>query len=146
MANKIDINPSAATLIESWKAAKEAEKAWVEHRRALEEQIYALHPGLIESLQATLNASTALFVSVMLNSDVGNVMKVELKRELVLDQQAAATMVANNPTLSGTLFKCTWAPTASRVVFGAMGGNTELAAELRQAVSFKEQRPYLTQV
>lgn len=142
MANKIDINPSAVQLIADWDKAKESEKAWAEYRRALEEQIYALHPGLIESLKATLNASTALSVSVVL----GNVMKVELKRELVLDQQAAATMVANNPTLSGTLFKCTWAPTASRVVFGAMGGNTELAAELRQAVSFKEMRPYMTQV
>ena len=142
MANKIDINPSAVQLIADWDKAKESEKAWAEYRRALEEQIYALHPGLIESLKATLNASTALSVSVML----GSVMKVELKRELVLDQQAASTMVANNPTLSGTLFKCTWAPTASRVVFGAMGGNTELAAELRQAVSFKEMRPYMTQV
>lgn len=148
MANKVNMNPDATPMIEAWKAAKEAEKAWAEHRRALEEQIYALHPGLIESLLRTLNASTALSTSATLSDAVNlsDVLKVEQKREIVLDQQAVTTMVATNPTLAGTLFKCTWSPTASRVLFSAMGGNTELSASLRQVVSFKEARPYLTLV
>lgn len=145
MAHTITLNPDATPMIEAWKAAKEAEKAWAEHRRALEEQIYALHPNLIDSIQATLGASSALSVSASLADPAHTpVLKVEIKREFVLDQVAVTTLVADFPTLEGTLFKRTWTPTASRALFSALQGNTELSAELRQVVSFKPQRPYLT--
>ena len=137
----VNINPAALTAISAWIAAKDAERSWAEYRRKLEDQILDLHPGLLESLETELNASQHLSVA----AEVGS-LKVEIKRSLDLDQAKICEILAEAPFLAGVLVKCEWRPVASRSMFGALAGQGEIAEKLKDAVSFKPQKPYFSPV
>ena len=133
----VTMNPSALTAITAWLSAREAEKSWQEYRRKLEDQILDLHPGLLESLETELNASQHLSVA----AEVGS-LKIEVKRSLDLDQTKICEILAEAPFLAGVLFRCSWAPVASRSIFGALSGQGEIAEKLKDAVTFRQARPY----
>ena len=137
----VTMNPSALTAITSWLSAREAEKSWQEYRRKLEDQILDLHPGLLESLETELNASQHLSVA----AEVGS-LKLEVKRSLELDQEKVNEVLSHAPYLAGVVFKCSWSPVASRSLFAALAGQGEIAEKLKDAVSFKAQKPYFSPV
>ncbi len=133
----VNMNPSALTAISAWIAAKDAEKSWAEYRRKLEDQILDLHPGLLESLETELNASQHLSVA----AEVGS-LKIEVKRSLDLDQTKICEILAEAPFLAGVLVKCEWRPVASRSMFGAMNADGDVAERIKEAVTFRQARPY----
>ena len=133
----VTINPSALTAITAWLSARDAEHSWQDYRRKLEEQILDLHPGLLESLETELNASQHLSVA----AEVGS-LKIEVKRSLELDQAKICEILAEAPFLAGVLVKCEWRPVASRTIFGALAGQGEIADKLKDAVTFRQARPY----
>ena len=137
----VTMNPSALTAITAWLSAREAEKSWQEYRRKLEDQILDLHPGLLESLETELNASQHLSVA----AEVGS-LKIEVKRSLDLDQPKICAILAEAPFLAGVLVRCEWKPVASRSMFGALAGQGEIAEKLKDAVSFRAQKPYFSPV
>ena len=92
-------------------------------------------------LETELNASQHLSVA----AEVGS-LKIEVKRSLELDQAKICEILAEAPFLAGVLVKCEWRPVASRTIFGALAGQGEIAEKLKEAVSFKPQKPYFSPV
>ena len=137
----VTVNPSALTAITAWLSAREAEKSWQEYRRKLEDQILDLHPGLLESMEQELSASNNLSVTAEIGS-----LKLEVKRTLDLDQAKVCEILAEAPFLAGVLVRCEWKPVASRSMFGALAGQGEIAEKLKDAVSFRAQKPYFSPV
>lgn len=137
----VQLNPSALTAITAWIAARDAERSWQEYRRKLEDQILDLHPGLLESLETELSASQHLSVA----AEVGS-LRLEVKRSLELDQDKVCEILAEAPFLAGVLVRCEWKPVASRTIFGALAGQGEIAEKLKDAVSFRAQKPYFSPV
>lgn len=136
---KINQNPQSVPLISAWNAAKEAERAWAEHRRSLEEQILALHPGVLEAMEIGLRGSQAMSVSAELGT-----LKVEVKRSAELDQVKLNEVVAEHPYLVGTLLKCTWGLISSRPLFSLLARGDEVSKALAEGIKFKLQRPYFS--
>lgn len=137
----VQLNPSALTAITAWLSARDAEHSWQDYRRKLEIQILDLHPGLLESMEQELNASQHLSVAAELGS-----LKLEVKRSLDLDQTKICEILAEAPFLAGVLVRCEWKPVASRTIFGALAGQGEIADKLKDAVSFRGQKPYFSPV
>ena len=137
----VQLNPSALTAITAWLSARDAEHSWQDYRRKLEIQILDLHPGLLESMEQELNASQHLSVAAELGS-----LKLEVKRSLDLDQTKICEILAEAPFLAGVLVRCEWKPVASRTIFGALAGQGEIADKLKEAVSFRGQKPYFSPV
>ena len=137
----VNMNPSALTAITAWLSARDAEHSWQDYRRKLEIQILDLHPGLLESMEQELNASQHLSVAAELGS-----LKLEVKRSLDLDQTKICEILAEAPFLAGVLVRCEWKPVASRTIFGALAGQGEIADKLKDAVSFRAQKPYFSPV
>lgn len=137
---EIAFNQQAAQLLTAWQSAKDAEKAWTEYRRQVEEQLLALHHDDIEAMEEELNAGTTLSTAAGIGT-----LKLDVKRSIELDQAKVCAILAEAPFLAGVLFKCSWSPVASRSLFAALAGQGEVAEKLKDAVSFKMARPYFTQ-
>lgn len=131
--------PEMQQLIDAWYQAKEVEKNWAEYRRNVEDEIFKLNPELIASLDSALDNSTSLSQSAQIGS-----LKVEAKREVVLDQDATAHIIAAHPDLWLSLFKATYSTVSSRALFAVMSAQSPVAEAVKGLVSFKKSRPYFS--
>ncbi len=135
----VPVTPELQQLLDAWHQAKEVERSWAEYRRQVEDQILAANPELIASLDSALDSSTALSQSAQIGS-----LKVEAKREAVLDQNQTAHVIAAHPDLWLSLFKATYSVVSSRALFAVMGAQSPVAEAVKGLVSFKKSRPYFS--
>lgn len=131
--------PDLQRLLDAWHTSKEGERQWAEYRRQVEDQILQANPELIASLESALDSSTSLSQSAQIGS-----LKVEAKREVVLDQDATAHIIAEHPDLWLSLFKATYSTVSSRALFAVMGAQSPVAEAVKGLVSFKKSRPYFS--
>lgn len=135
----ITTTPELQQLIDAWYQAKEVEKNWSEYRRQVEDQILQANPELIASLDSALDSSTSLSQAALIGS-----LKVETKREVVLDQDATAHVIAAHPDLWLSLFKATYSTVSSRALFAVMSAGSPVATAVKELVTFKKSRPYFS--
>lgn len=135
----IPVTPDLQRLLDAWYQAKEVEKNWSEYRRQVEDQILQANPELIASLDSALDNSTSLSQSAQIGS-----LKVEAKREIVLDQDQTAHVIAAHPDLWLSLFKAAYSTVSSRALFAVMGAQSPVAEAVKGLVSFKKSRPYFS--
>ena len=131
--------PEMQQLIDAWYQAKEVEKNWAEYRRNVEDEIFKLNPELIASLESALDNSTSLSQSAQIGT-----LKVEAKREIILDQDQTAHIIAAHPDLWLSLFKAAYSVVSSRALFAVMGAQSPVAEAVKGLVSFKKSRPYFS--
>ena len=137
----IPVTPELQQLLDAWHTSKEGERQWSEYRRQVEDQILQANPELIASLDSALDSSTSLSLS---QSALIGTLKVEAKREAVLDQNQTAHVIAAHPDLWLSLFKATYSVVSSRALFAVMGAQSPVAEAVKGLVSFKKSRPYFS--
>ena len=133
----VNTNPAAVELIAAWHAAKAAERQWVAHRQALEEQILSLHPLLLSELEQCMASKNTMSASAQVDSVV-----IEAKRSLEVEQNQAALVLAEHPDLFGSVLRCRYEVASSKALFGLFATQSPAAEALRSAVTFKAQKPY----
>ncbi|NCC41598.1 MAG: hypothetical protein EOM21_19700 [Gammaproteobacteria bacterium] len=129
------LSPVAGTqeLIDLWQKAKDAELAWVNHRREVEARILDMNKDAIEEVKQSLEADRKLSTSVGLDG-----LELRVAREIELDQAEAALFAAAYPSLVTIVLKAEFKPVAKGVLSTIAKSETELGREVAAMVSFKD--------
>lgn len=131
------LSPVAGTreLVELWTKAKEAETAWVNHRREVEARILDLNKAEIDSVKQSLESDRKLSSSVKLGE-----LELRVAREIELDQAEAALFAAQYPSLVTIVLKMDYKPVARGVLSTIAKSETELGREVAAMVTFRESK------